>query len=943
MSKPLNPARLAQRPAPAAPASAGRRWVPVGSLLAAAVLVVACGGKSGEELAAAGQAAMAQKDYAAAVIQYKSALQKEPESAAFRLGLGLALLESGDPVSARVELEKAQELQSPDEQVIPPLARALMLVGDETRLLAQYGQTRLNDPKAQSDLLTSLAAAHLMRGDTQRGQQLADEALRLQPGFSPAVVLTARLKASEGNFDGALGLLDQVLARDAADERAGVFRGEVLWVGKRDRDAALASFRSVLQSNPRSVAAHTSTIAILNELNQRDEARAQLATMRKVAPSHPDTIFFDAQFAFVDGDFAKSRELTDRLLKGAPNSPRINELAGAADFRRGRFSEAEAFLARALKGAPNRLLARQLLAQTYLRTNQPAKAVEVLQPVAEGNTPDATSLALVGEAYMQLGEARKADAAFAAAQKRAPDDPRIRTTAALAELARGNNTSAIAKLEAVAAEDKGTRADLALVSARLRANDTAGALKAIDNIEKKQPDAPLAYQLRGRVQLLQKDIAGATRSFETALAKDGSYFPAIASLAAIDLDAKRPEDARKRFQDHLRAQPKAFQAHLALAELAARTGGEPDVITGHLRDAVKTNAGEAQSHLMLVSQLLGSGDTGAALTAAREAAAALPGNVPVAEALGRAQMAANDAASAVTTFKQLTTQQPGNPLFHVRLAEALVASKDNASARRSLEKALELRPGFAPARRSLVGIAMAEGKPQEALALAREMQKADPKDAGAFVLEGDIEAARRSWEPAITAYRTAFGLARTTDHVVRLHMAMSAGGRKADADRLGADWSRENPKDVGFRFYQGDLALGQGDFAAAEAHYRAVAEAQPRNALALNNIAYLMVKQNKPGSLEMAQKANDLLPGRPQLMDTLALALAANKKLPQAIELQKSAVARAPNDGGLKLTLARLLIQAGDKAYARAELEDLAKQGTKFRDHAEVERLLKTL
>ena len=39
----------------------------------------------------------------------------------------------------------------------------------------------------------------------------------------------------------------------------------------------------------------------------------------------------------------------------------------------------------------------------------------VLLPVVEGKTPDGTSLALIGEAYMQLGDARKADAAFAAA------------------------------------------------------------------------------------------------------------------------------------------------------------------------------------------------------------------------------------------------------------------------------------------------------------------------------------------------------------------------------------------------------------------------------------------------------------------------------------------------------------------------------------------------
>lgn len=913
------------------------------SLLAAAITLAACGGKSGEELAAAGMVAMDKRDYAAAVIQFKSALQQEPQSANLRLQLGLALLEAGDPVSALVELQKAQELQAPDDQVIPPLARALVSVGDETKLLAQYGETRLTDPKAQADLLTSLAAAHLMRNDAQRGAEAADAALRAMPGFAPAIVLQARLKAAAGDFDGALAQLDGVIAREPNNERAGVFKGEVQWFGKRDRDAALATFKRVLEQNPKAVAAHTSVITILNEQAQRDAARAQFAEMKKVAPNHPDTMFFEAQFAFADQDFKKSREFTDRLLKGVPNNSRVLELAGAADFRLGRLAEAEAFLGRSIKNAPGRLLSRQLLAQTYLRLNQPGKAIDVLTPVIEGKTPDGTSLALAGEAFVRLGDNKRADAAFAAAAKVAPDDTRVRTTVALAEMARGNSSNAIAKLEAVAAEDKGTRADIALVSARLRANDLAGALKAIDNIEKKLPDKALAHHLRGRVQLLKRDLPAAAKSFEAALAKEPGYFPAIASLAAIDLDGGKPDAARQRFEAHLKANPTSHQAHLSLAELALRTGETPEVILKHLRNAVKANAGEAQPHLMLVNQLLGGGDTASALTAAREAAAALPSNATIQETLGRTQLAANDASSAVATFKQLTAQNATNPMFQVRLAEALLATKDADGAKRALDAALKLRPEFPPARRGLVSLAMSQGKPQEALALVREMQKADAKDMQAVLLEGDIETSRRNWDAAAAAYRNALTLGKSSDIAVRLHMALRGGGRQAEADKLAADWSKANPKDIGFRYYQGDLALAKGDLGAAEGHYRAVLVAQPRNALAMNNVAYLLMRQNKPGALDMAQKANDLLPGRPQLMDTLAMALAAEKKLPQAIELQKSAIARAPNDPALKLTLARLLIQSGDKAYARAELEELVKLGDRFREQAEVAQLLKSL
>jgi Flp pilus assembly protein TadD len=137
--------------------------------------------------------------------------------------------------------------------------------------------------------------------------------------------------------------------------------------------------------------------------------------------------------------------------------------------------------------------------------------------------------------------------------------------------------------------------------------------------------------------------------------------------------------------------------------------------------------------------------------------------------------------------------------------------------------------------------------------------------------------------------------------------------------------------------------MTEGNFPAAEAHYRTVLEVQPKNALAMNNIAWLVTKQGKPGGLTMAQQANDLLPGKPQLMDTLAMALAAEGKLAQALELQKSAVQRSGGDPTLKLSLAKMLIKSGDKAYARAELEDLAKLGDRFREQAEVTALLKTL
>lgn len=59
------------------------------------------------------------------------------------------------------------------------------------------------------------------------------------------------------------------------------------------------------------------------------------------------------------------------------------------------------------------------------------------------------------------------------------------------------------------------------------------------------------------------------------------------------------------------------------------------------------------------------------------------------------------------------------------------------------------------------------------------------------------------------------------------------------------------------------MAMLRDDWPAAEAYYRQVLELRPNQALALNNLAYLLVKLKKPGALPLAQRAVALAPRRP--------------------------------------------------------------------------------
>ncbi|MCK7493542.1 MAG: tetratricopeptide repeat protein [Comamonadaceae bacterium] len=57
--------------------------------------------------------------------------------------------------------------------------------------------------------------------------------------------------------------------------------------------------------------------------------------------------------------------------------------------------------------------------------------------------------------------------------------------------------------------------------------------------------------------------------------------------------------------------------------------------------------------------------------------------------------------------------------------------------------------------------------------------------------------------------------------------------------------------------------------------------------------------------------------------------------------MQRETVQRAPDTPSLRLTLAKLLLQSGDKPGARAELDRLAKLGAGFAEQAEVAELMK--
>ena len=93
----------------------------------------------------------------------------------------------------------------------------------------------------------------------------------------------------------------------------------------------------------------------------------------------------------------------------------------------------------------------------------------------------------------------------------------------------------------------------------------------------------------------------------------------------------------------------------------------------------------------------------------------------------------------------------------------------------------------------------------------------------------------------------------------------------------------------------------------------------------LNNLAWAMKELKQPKALEYAERAHELAPDNPSIMDTLGSILSDNGQSERGLELMGRAAELAPDAYRIRLNFAKALIKAGRKDAARKELEVLAK------------------
>ena len=879
--------------------------------LTLAAALAACGGNDPASLMASARQYLEKREFGAAVIQLKNVLQDAPQNAEARYLLGLALLEQGDAVSAQIELAKAVELGFSGDELQVALARAALAAGEPARMLERFGARSLASPNAHAELRALVGMARLAGGQASDARAAFDESLKLDPGNVTANLGAARLAAAAQDLGQAMIRVERALGTSPTHVQALLLKAELLAQQGQD-PAAEQTYRAAIEAAPDQAGPRLALVTHLLRARSAEGAAAEAAAMEKALPKDPRTFYAKALILVQERKFAEAKEAIQHVLKVAPEHVPSLTLAGMAALETGALPEAESHLRKAVFIAPQALAAKRLLATTHLRMGQiDLAAGEVDELLKQSADPGVAALA--GEVYLAQGDVARAASHYERASAGAPKSAAMQTRLALIRLAAGESERAISELEAAAAGDASAyQADLALIATFLRRREPDKALEAVAALEKKQPKNPMTHNLRGVTLLLKKDTRAARASFEQALALQPAYMPAVGNLTQLDVREKKYDAARKRYQDILAKQPNHEQALLGLAVLLRVSGADAHEIEKPLKQSVAANPASVNARLALVNFYIRGRDFKAALSAAHEAQAAIPDNARVVQALGTTQLAAGDTRQAIASFTRLADMSPKAAEPQLLLARAHLAAKQHDEAIKALRE-------------------------------AKAVQSERPKDPLGHVLEAEIYAAQKKLDLAERTYRAALKSLDLPVLAVRTHATLEAAGKRAEADLLARDWIKRHPKDAVMLAYLAEQDIAAKRYDSAATHYRAALERVPDNAMFLNNLAWVTHELKRPQALEYAERAHELAPNSPAVMDTLGTILAGSGQTERGLELLGRAAELAPEAHQIRLNFAKALLKSERKAAARKELEQLARLDSRLPVQQEAARLLAAL
>lgn len=690
--------------------------------------------------------------------------------------------------------------------------------------------------------------------------------------------------------------------REKLLERAGAF------MKAGDYDKAEIECLNVLKIDRENLRALEHLGVIWQERGAPLRALPFLTAVRSKSPTNRDVQRRVMQLTLALGKLDEARRDAMALLERVPDDREAILVLSRAARSKANLEQVERALARADRGTANFHLAT---ANLLLRKGDSKGAIAALQR-AQSLDPKSAHVRMARAAYhLWLNEREQAGAEFKAAAELAP-------------------------LRSI---EKIRYADFLAESGKL-----GEARTLLEEITRNVPDYLPAWRGLAYLAIVEKKFDGAKSALDKIFSRDPGNYEARLTLAQMLMtqgeSAKAIEELialGKQFPAMADDKFLLGQAYLQLAD--------PVKARAALRSAATQNPDHQEAVMLLARLNLAAGDASSTAEAMGEWLANQPTNVPAQMLFLDAMRSLGRLNEAVEAIRKQVAAAPDRPELHRLLGLVLLQVQKPEEARKSLERSLELTPGFLPIVAELVTLDLREKNFAGAMKRVQAELARSPVPAVRF-LEARVLAAEARWDQAEPL------LLKVLEEEPQMVAAYDilADGYAARAQSPAVlvrmdEWVAKAPGNPQVVLMAGRVYTRLQQYARARASYEAHLAARPDSPIVLNNLAYLCSEHldDSARALELAHKARQLDPASPEIADTLGWVLYRRKEYAAALELFKEATGKAPRNPEILYHLGLAGQQLGQIDLARASWERAQKLPGDFPGKAEIARRMSEL
>ena len=885
------------------------------------------------------QKAMSSGNYRLAVILLKNATAAAPKNGQIRAQLGAVLLRAGDPASAEHELRQARADGGPDEVVLNSLYQAMLARGEYQSLLNEFTEP---PPDAQgsaaADVLKARAVALQGLGRQADAAAAMDRSLKLRRDV-PNLLARARLAQRQNNTALARSLGDEALRLDPASGDALMFKLGLEMLSN-DLTGALALSNQLIQRYPNSAGPRLARIETFLKLKQDKNAKDDVDALLAKSPNLAPGLYYKALLMARANDVKGAWQIAQSLPpEFSQSEPSIAIMMSQMAVESGNVETGAAILTSTLAKNPDLIDIRLRLATVRLRQNSPEAALSVLLPVKDSSDPRA--LALLSQVYLKLGKYTEATDVLNRLNSTSSSNAGVKRELAMVRMRSGQSDQAIKDLLELAAKQPTDPTIVGPLAAALAQSGRYGeALAAVDRLGADPKQRAQALFFRGQVLIRQGDIKGAIAALGKALQIEPKNVAALYYRADLYESLKQYAEASRDLEAVLALDAKNLSALVKLAEIDARQDQDKPVRV-LLARAMSVAPKDPLPRTALVRFLIARHDLKGAQNAAADLLNVLPNNPDGLALTGEIQLALGQKNEAVATYRKMASLLPRSAKPQLLLANALFTAGDRVGAGVALTAAGNLEPNSGEVRAAQITLLFAQGDPDGAITAAKSYRSANPGTAADLLLADTYVRANRP-ELAMDVLSHSSDTKNDARLLLRLVVLEAKSGDRKKAEGQLATWLKSNPNDIAVRSQYATFLMQDGDKKTAVAQFELVLRQDANNIPALNNLGWLLQKDDPNRALSLLSLAYKLGPDLPDIVDSLGWIKLQMNNPKEALPLITRAHALRPKDGELTYHLIVALDANGNRTAAKAMLKTLLSSGVKFDDLAKAQALTTT-